>query len=279
MKTIVPAALLLTAAACSSSGSPGSPAPGAALAYASPTNGSLTYVVGDTSVVTMDVMGNSMQVTATSLATVDLALERAGNGLDGTLTFQAVAGEISNPMAPSMKITDADKPGPTGMTVDPRGVVTVTSKPELSSMLAQALGSESYVRRMFVRLPGRAVTAGARWVDTVSLSEETAGMSTTGTTVLTSTLRGDTMVAGVRLLVIDSEAAIAQQVSGSNQGVEVRQTLTGTSTAVVLWDPALGALVARTETGTLSGSMELPAMGVSGLPVNIRQTQVIRLRR
>lgn len=279
MRRILPAALLLTAAACSSAGAPGSPAPGAALAYTLPTSAPLTYVVGDTSVVSMDLMGNSMQISMNSSVVVDLALARTASGLDATLTFQSVTGEINNPMAGAMKISDADKPGPTRMSVDPRGVVTITEKPPLTTVLAQVLGSESYARRMFLRLPGRAVSAGARWVDTVSLNEEAAGMSTSGTSIFASTLRGDTVIAGLRLLVIDSDATTSQQLSGSPEGVEVRQMLAGTSKIVTLWDAARGAMFERTETGTLSGAMELPAMGVSGMPVNVRQTQIIRLRR
>jgi hypothetical protein len=132
---------------------------------------------------------------------------------------------------------------------------------------------------MFVRLPGRAVPSGTSWTDTVSINEETAGMSTAVRSIVISTLRGDTTVAGARLLVIDSNIDATQQVSGNNQGVEVRQNIAGTSNAVTLWDPARGVLVERREEGVLTGTMELPAMGMSGLPVNVRQSQVIRLRR
>jgi len=271
--------LSLLAAACSSSG-PGSPAPGgAALAYSMPTPGPLSYTVGDTAVVTMDIMGNAVQINVQSRAVVGIALERAGDALSGTLTFESLAGEMSNSMGPGMSVSDADKPGPTSLTITPRGEVSVTSKPELSGALAQVLGSETYVHRMFVRLPGRAVPPGTSWVDTVTISEETAGMNTSVRSVVTSTLRGDTTVAGTRLLVIDSQVESTQQVAGNNQGVEVHQTIAGTTTAVTLWDPAGGVLVERTERGALTGTMELPAMGMSGLPVNVQQSQTIRLRR
>lgn len=280
MKTMIPAALLLAGAACSSAPGPGAPAPGgAALAWTRPTSAPLTYEIGDTAVVSMDIMGNAMQVNARSASTVAITLARAAAGLDATITFQSVSGEYSTPMGPALTLGDADKPGPTRMTVDPRGAATVTSRPELSTVALQILGSDSYVQRMFVRLPGRAVEPGARWTDTIPVNEEAAGMVTTGRNVVVSTLRGDTTIAGTRLLVIDSEITSTQQVSGSNQGVEVRQSLTGTSTAVTLWDPALGALVQRTETGVLSGSMELPGMGMSGMPVSIRQSQAMKLRR
>jgi hypothetical protein len=244
-----------------------------------PTSGPLSYTVGDTAIVTMDIMGNPVQINVQSRAVVGIALERTGDVLAGTLTFESLAGEMSNSMGPGMSVTDADKPGPTSLTITPRGEVSVTGKPELSSTLAQVLGSDTYVHRMFVRLPGRAVTPGTSWVDTVSISEETAGMNTTVRSIITSTLRGDTTVAGARLLVIDSKVESTQQVAGSNQGVEVRQNISGTTTAVALWDPARGALVERTEQGVLTGTMELPAMGMSGLPVNVRQSQAIRLRR
>lgn len=274
------AALLLAAAACSQGGGPGAPAPGgAALAYAVPTGSALVYEIGDTSVVNMDIMGNAMQIVARSASTVELALAAAGSGLNGTLTFRAVAGEVTNPMGPPVTISPGDMPGPTSLAVTPRGAITITARPEMSTIMTQVFGSESYVQRMFIRVPGRAVQPGATWTDTVSTSEQAAGMNQSGTSIVTSTLRGDTVVAGTRLLIIDSKTVATQQVSGSNEGVEVRQSLAGTTTAVTLWDPARGAIVERKETGTLTGSMELPAMGMSGLPVNVSQTQVLRLRR
>jgi len=280
LRTMRWAALSLLAAACSSGGAPGTPAPGGAgLAYSMPTSGALHYDVADTAIVTMDVMGQSVQVTVQSQAVIGLSLDRAGAGLAGTLTFESLSGEATNTMGPGMTVSDADKPGPTSLTIDPRGAITVTARPEMSSTLQQVLGSESYVHRMFVRLPGRAVTPGTSWTDTVSISEPTAGMSTSVRTVVTSTLRGDTMVAGARLLVIDSKLATQQKVSGTNQGVEIQQTITGNTTAVTLWDPARGVLVERRESGALTGSMDLPAMGMSGLPLNVRQSQIVRLRR
>jgi hypothetical protein len=275
------AVLPLLAAACSSSG-PGSPVPGgAALAYATPTSSPLSYAIADTAVVTMDIMGNPVEVNVQNRADVALSLERAADGLSGTLTFESLAGEVNSSMGAGVSLGDADKPGPTAFTVDRRGVVKVTNGPDLSGALAQVLGSsiENLVQRMFLRLPGSVVAPGTSWVDTVSITEEVAGMSTSGRSIVTSTLRGDTTVAGARLLVIDSKIDATQQVSGNNQGVEVRQNVSGTGTAVTFWDPVRGATVEQTEQSVLTGTMELPAMGMSGLPVNVRSRQSIRLRR
>ncbi len=272
-------ALAMLVAGCGSSG-PGSPAPGgAALAYSRPTTGPLHYQVGDTVIVSMDVAGNAVQVNVQSRAVLGIALERLAEGLAGTITFDSLSGEMTNTMGPGTSVSDADKPGPTGVAVDPRGVVTITTKPELSSALSQVLGSQDYAQQLFIRLPGRAVPPGTSWTDTLSTTQETAGMSTTRRAVVTSTLRGDTTVDGTSLLVIDSKTAVTQQMSGSNQGVELHQAFSGTTDAVSLWDPVRGVLVERAESGVMTGTMELPAMGMSGMPLNVRQSLVIRLRR
>lgn len=279
MRKLILAVLPLTVAACSSSGGTGTPAPGTvALAYTMSTNGAVTYEIFDTAQVVMDMMGQSIQVNVQSSAVVDIDLVRSGTGLGGTLTFQAVDGSMTNSMGPSMTISDSDKPGPTGLTVDARGVVTVIEKPELTTVMRQVFGSDAYVQRLFMRVPGRAVPAGTTWTDTVTINDEAAGMHTEMTNVVTSTLRGDTTVAGTRLLVIDSDITSTQRISGTQEGIEIRQTLTGTSTARTLWDPARGLVVERAEAGTSTGDMELPAMGMSGIPVNIRSVQAMRMR-
>jgi hypothetical protein len=62
------------------------------------------------------------------------------------------------------------------------------------------------------------------------------------------------------------------------QGFEIRQHINGTSTATTLWDPVRRVVFERIENGTSQGSMELPAMGMTGIPIRMSSTAVLRLR-
>ncbi len=101
-------------------------------------------------------------------------------------------------------------------------------------------------------------------------------MNSDMTQVIRSTWSRDTLVAGKSLIVITSVISTDMQLSGSNQGVEIAQRLSGTSTAVTLWDPAAGVVVERTEEGTSSGTADLPGFNMSDIAVNAHSRQVVR---
>ena len=144
--------------------------------------------------------------------------------------------------------------------------------------LGQLLGAESAYRRLFVPLPGRAITNGSMWTDTVTIDENIGAMRNRSTYILASTLTGDTAINGRRLLVINSDVTGSTTIAGTSQGVEIRQDLSTSASVVSLWDPAANVLFERTETGSATGSMSLPAMGMTGVPVSTKSTSVVRLR-
>lgn len=57
------------------------------------------------------------------------------------------------------------------------------------------------------------------------------------------------------------------EVGGASGGVEILQRTSGTLRGTVLWDGERSLLVARWEDGALRGTLELPGMGLAGLPV------------
>jgi hypothetical protein len=130
--------------------------------------------------------------------------------------------------------------------------------------------SPSFFRRFYVRLPAGTVRRGAVWVDTISATDDNAGTKAVLNDVVTSTFVGDTTVNGRSVALITTSSQRTLNVSGTSQGVEIAQKLTGTSTGRVLWDAQRRLLVSRTESAQLSGTFDLPQMGVTGMPVVAR---------
>ena len=227
----------------------------------------------------MNMQGQSMQIDITSIASIDLTYgATAAGGTPVTIDYKSLEGRFSNPMGGATSLTAADLPGPATLTVTPTGSVAVGEIPQMTPAALQVLGTESTLKRLFQPLPGETVAAGAMWTDTVSTVDDNSGLTASTTSIISSTLVGDTMVAGRRLQVIRSESSITTEIAGSTQGFEIRQSLSGTSRGTSLWDASLGALVERQEIVSLAGTMAMPGMGMSGIPVSFESRQAMRLQ-
>jgi hypothetical protein len=238
----------------------------AALAYGLPPVPAAVYAYADTTV--MDVQMAAVEVR--SRGTVELAFEPADGGLRATARWVDFEGRLASPQG----AVDADESGIEGpfvLSVDERGRVELVDAPRLTDAFRQVAGGPGIMAQaLFIRLPGRAVEPGAAWVDTVRVTEEGEGLTSTFEAVVTSTWAGDTIVDGRTLRVIRRAGALSLGVHGVSQGIEIRQSLTGESAGVALWDPERRLLVTREESAELSGTMELPAMGAQGVPVQAR---------
>lgn len=273
-------AVALIAGACGGTAAPGTPDAGAApaLAYAAPPV-PLTYEAADSMNLSMDAgPGGTVTVSVSAATTAELHYATEGADLLVTVQLTSLDGRTTSSMGPSMTVGNDQLPGPGVVRVTPQGEVTVVEEPEMSEVMRQVVGSQGLFRRYFVPLPGRAVARGASWTDTVRISEDNDGLITNMTSVVRSTWARDTVVGGRTLHLITSEIDNTLHVEGTTQGVQIVQRLTGPGTATTLWDPARSAVVSRMEEGQLSGSTDLPAMGISGMPVNMRTRQHLRLR-
>jgi hypothetical protein len=135
-----------------------------------------------------------------------------------------------------------------------------------------------FFRSFFVQLPDGGVRPGDVWVDTVHTSDSEAGTVVSVDDVVTSTFVRDTVVDGRTLAVIATSAQRAVNISGSSDGVPIAQRLTGPGNGRALWDVERGLLVERSESWELSGSFDLPQMGISGLPVSAHRSGKLALK-
>jgi hypothetical protein len=174
--------------------------------------------------------------------------------------------------------TEADIEGAAVLKLTPRGSATVVSLPKLGQNIQRVGISNSFFRRFFARMPGATVQPGAMWMDTISISEDNAGTKAEIRDIVTATFARDTTVNGKRLALLTLSSARTLNISGSNEGVQIAQKLAGTSTGRVLWDIERGVIVERTETSDLTGTFDLPQMGMTGLPITAHGNSRISLR-
>ena len=274
-RLIFGAALL---AACSSSKpQPTVPAPEAppsldrpTLAYSVPAAPLATYEYADSTASNIQAgAAGAIRVNLGAHGVVDLGFEPSGSNLKVTLTVKEFAGSFVNSAGGGVVAAGlSDVKGPAVLTLTPRGEITFLTKPEMTPIFRQVAGSDGIFRRFFTRLPGRTVQAGATWTDTLTTQEVNEGLTTRTQNIVTSTLARDSVVRGRTLLVITSVSQRTLEMTGTTQGVEIVQKLSGPANSITLWDPVRKLVVSRTETVRMTGTFDLPAMSMTNMPIS-----------
>lgn len=273
---LVPGAFALLLVACGSP--PEGPDPGG-LVYDVPDPNPALYEFHDSAsfVVHTDGLG-PLEITTVQEGVAELLFGRSGGRFSVDVRFPVFRGSFRNPSQDASRVTERDIEGPLKVELRPRGQVEVVDTPSMSADLLDLAGPETLVRPFFVRLPGRAVTTGAQWVDTLVTVDRAGGTVSRARSIVTSTLLGDTVVADRRLLRIGIRAQSEIEVTGTSGGVEVEQRLTGWTEGRVLWDAQGRLLVERREEGEMVGSLSMAGAGVAGMPVEATVRRQVRLR-
>lgn len=276
------AALLATGlVACA--GQPESPAPAATpLAYSLPERTPLEYTSSDTARINIEVQpGMAMEQTMGQSSHVRLSFAPTV-GTDGNLTVTASYVDFSayaeSSMSPREDIDGSGLQGDFVLSVTPGGEVEQVSGPELPEVIeGLTMGGDNLFADFFLRLPNRVVQPGESWTDTITAITEEEGARSENTTIVVSTLRGDTTVAGRRLWIIDATKTASVLVEGNMQGMDMRNELSGTVTEHALWDPNLRALHSSSAAGTMTGTLDIPSAGMTAIPISVSNHRRIRL--
>jgi hypothetical protein len=274
---ILPA--LVLSACASAKPAPPPPAPAArSLTYAA-TTPTASYSFADSTA--LKVQGGpigEINVNINASGSADEAFAAKANATEATIRITKLNGSMTNSaMGGGPTATEADMTGPIVASVSPSGRVTITSLPKLSPTIQRVGISEAFFHRFFVHLPPQPVGVGASWSDTVALSDSAANVFFAGRDVVTSTLQGDTVVNGRTLTHITATFTRVVTISGASEGVQIVEKLSGNGTGDVLWDAERHLLVSRFERAQLTGTFDLPAMGLSGLPVTAQSTSRVVL--
>lgn len=270
---------LATLLAGGCAGGPSGPAPDA-LAYGEPDPNPATFTFTDSTFVAVEAPGYGvMELTSGRTGTAELRFHDAPDGFAVQVRFVELEGGVGSAVQGESRVDEDDVGGVVGVELSFTGDIAVVDTPAATAALADLSGLDGLLRPLFVSLPGRQVGVGATWVDTVRTREEVAGTVWRGRRVVTSTLVGDTLVEGRRLLRVRVAADTEVDVDGVSGGVEIEQRLAGTLYGWFLWDDRAHLLVERTEAGELTGTLEMPGTGVGPLPMTATVRRTVRLGR
>ncbi len=228
-----------------------------ALAYSVPPGSAATYVQGDTVQMEMDMGGQMMDVTVAMSATLDLAYAGAGEAVEVTATYRDFEITASNPMAGTQRGDESEIDGPIVFTIDRKGAGTLVSGPSIEGVAAQAVSPGAMAAGFFPRLPGRAVTVGESWTDTVSIKTQEDAGTNEGTTVYAFTAAGDTVVGGRSLLKVTFTMDDERTSLMSQMGADIRQDVSGQGDGFYLWDAGRNLVVEQYVEARLRGTMEV----------------------
>lgn len=261
---------LLLAGACAGLTGPG---PRGALEFRAPEGGTAGYTLGDTMRISVDAgMGGTIDMRLTTAGRLAMDFEEDGDGVTVTTRFEEFSGRMSNPMAGATTASQDDIEGELVFRVDRRGRVEVIERPRVSTAAAQLARTLTLPYEMFPALPGRAVSAGESWADTVRVLGEEAGVSTDATYVMTYTLVGDTALDGATVHRIDFAGTVAAENEGVAGEFRVAQSVTGDIDGTAFWDSGRSVMVSSQSRSSLSGSVNVPAAGVPPMYLTILGT-------
>lgn len=275
--TLVAAATLLLTLSCGTA--PQGPEPTGVLGFEVPTPAAATYVVGDSLKLSVDSPMGAMAMDRSSEMTLAMSFERVADGVQVTADVEAFAASMTNPMAAPVTADESDLAGALVFVVGPTGEVEPVSTPTISGAGAQLGSFMSVAYEFFPRLPGRTVEEGESWTETVAWSGGEGGTEITTTTAYTYTLAGDTTIAGQNLLRISVSGDTQTEISAAMEGMKVDQTLAGATTGEFFWDAERHRLHSADLERSLSGTVNLPALGMPPMPIKASGPIRTRLAR
>jgi hypothetical protein len=270
----IPATLLMAAVFGACAGGP--PAP-PSLEYSTSGSRDLTYGYSSATTVSISMMGQSMQLSQEGTATYSVGLTSAAQGVDVRLSVADLEASISNPLGAPVTIDEGAINGSLEFSLDRIGNSMLHSEPDVAEEASQMFSGIALAHSFFPGLPGRAVIAGDQWVDTVAYEGETDMGMRSETSVLTYTVRGDTVIAGRPLLVLEMIGTVASEFDVDVQGMSVTQASDLEVEGHVLWDYQASVMFESRRTATGQGSVRIP-LAPAPLPIRIESTEHARLQ-
>jgi hypothetical protein len=252
-----------------------------ALAYGLPTPAEASYDVLDTATISMQALGQSLDLQVESSAVYDLAFARADDGVTVTLTVADLDATVAVPMAGPITVDESSVAGDLVFTLNRRGDATLVSAPAVDETAGQLVPALQIAHSFFPALPGTAVRPGDTWTDTIS-SEDDGAAAGTGAegvqrSVLEYTAVGDTVIASRPLLEIAFTGTAEIRQTLTMQGMEIEQATNLQITGHVLWDLQAGRMFERVTASTGTGSVRV-AMLPAELPTRFQSVSRVRLR-
>jgi hypothetical protein len=274
MRMRAPTALGVTVALAACAGGPSGPP---TLGYAVPGGAEATYLVGDTLTIGLLVPGQAMEIAARSAATYALRYGSAPSGVRVTATVTELTADVAMPTADPVTMDESALEGDFVFELDERGRVTSMSSPRATQIGAQVFGAPVVAHALFPRLPGRPVTVGESWVDSVTYRETGDAGETEYTSSLTYTVVGDSAVAGRVLVDVTFEGTAAVSQDLTVEGATINQAFDVEVDGRLLWDRQARLLYRSEATLEGPGSVNVALFPVA-LPTRVRWVTRVSLQ-
>jgi len=250
------------------------------LGYSAPGMADVTYVVGDTVSIAVQVPGQSLAIGLRSEARYHLDQRPSAGGLHVTAAVESLAADVSVPMTEALSMDETALEGDFTFDLDGRGHVQSMSAPTGSSVGAQiyAAGAPLIAHALFPRLPGRAVAAGDSWADSVSYRTGGDAGESVVTSSLTYTVVGTSQTGGRTLTDIDFGGTAAVTQNMSLEGATITQESELEVTGHLRWDAVAGVLYDSELTMEGPGNVRM-ALLPAALPTKVTWQTRVRLDR
>lgn len=268
------AALTVFLTACGPGG--GGSATPAAVVYGVPDPATVTYLSGDTARMDIDAGGQSLQARVTTSGTYRAAFAGAADGVRVTLTVEDFSGRLVQPMGGPQTADESAIDGPLVFTLDRRGRATLVEAPDVATSALQFLQPLGVANTFFPRVPGGAVSAGHTWQDTIRFEGTTGEHEVNSVSMMTYTVRGDTVVGGRSLLHVGAEGTTEQATRGAIAGQSFTQSVRGDVEGFYLWDMRRGLMHTSVMDTDVRGQMTV-AMAPYPLTLRLRSQSRTRL--
>lgn len=271
LSLLAAAPLALAACGGGSSGPPG-------LAYGLPDPATVTYETGDTTRMDIDAGGQSLSVRISMSATLGTTFTRVGDGVQVSMTVDDLSARLVHPLGGPQTADESAVRGPLVFTMDRRGHVSRVTEPQVSGDAQQFVQPLTIAHTLFPLLPGRGVTAGSSWQDTIRFEGTTSGgQEVSSVSMLTYTVAGDTVVAGRSLVRVLMEGTLQQSQKGSIAGQSVQQSVQGGAEGHYFWDAQRSLVTEHVVDIDARGTMNV-AIAPGPLGVRVRGRRTLRLQ-
>lgn len=263
--------LSIVTVACAMACGGGPPSP-PTLSYETPGLSQASYAYSDTTVVSIDAMGQSMELSQLGSAEYAVAFEPMAGALGVSLSVDELSAEIRQPLGAPIVLDEGHVDGTLRFALDRQGNATISDEPDVTTEASQMITSLGLAHTFFPGLPGRAVALGESWVDTVRYAGNDGAGERSQTSVFTYTARADTVVDGRTLLAISVQGTTSASTEMDIAGMTISQASDLDVRGRVLWDVQNRMLFESFRTAEGTGTVNVPIAPVP-LPISLRSTQ------
>ena len=268
---------LVAVAALAGCSGPSSPYPPGWLSYGFPSPPYAVYQIADTVAVDLKTAGANVEMAGGYALTLDLVFESDPGGVRVRGIAESLEGSLSGPGQATISADLGYLAGALDFVIDRRGVVEVTSVPEISGPASLVFSLAGLPYSLFPHLPDSVVDPGGTWADTVRWHTDGEEAEVTDRSAYTYTLVGDTLIEAGGLVRISVAGQVDIETITGVPGKLTTRHVKGPATGFILWDPESRLVTYHQYQRDLEGTVTRPNRPPLGM--SLAGTVRIRLMR